>query len=309
MLTDMSYDIIGDIHGHADKLKALLRHLGYRHHMGAWRHPDRTAIFVGDFIDRGPNQLETIQIVREMRDHGTAQAVMGNHEFNAVAWYTPDPDFDGQHLRRRNDKNRRQHKAFLAETENDPALHTELVQWFLTLPLWLDLPGLRVVHACWHPGYMAEIEPHLKPGRLLDPALVVAASRRGNMEFRTIEGLTKGLEIRLPPGHNFCDKDGHVRTEVRVKWWDITATTYRTAAIIDAITRAALPDTPIPESSLLGYDSDTPVFFGHYWWSGPLVPQARHVACVDFSAGKGGPLAAYRWDGESLLEARNFVST
>src|SRR5450432_2381501 len=127
----MSYDIIGDIHGHADKLMALLRKLGYQHHMGAWRHPDRTAIFVGDFIDRGPGQLETIRIVREMLDAGTAQAVMGNHELNAISWYMPDPKCDGEHLRRRIAKNRKQHEAFLAETESNPALHTELVTWFL----------------------------------------------------------------------------------------------------------------------------------------------------------------------------------
>jgi hypothetical protein len=49
----MAYDIIGDIYGQADKLEALLRALGYRDTAGAWRHPDRQAIFVGDFIDRG----------------------------------------------------------------------------------------------------------------------------------------------------------------------------------------------------------------------------------------------------------------
>ena len=85
----MNYDIIGDIHGHSEKLTSLLKQLGYRHHLGAWRHPERSAIFVGDFIDRGPGQLETIRIVREMLDAGTALAVMGNHEFNAIAWYTP----------------------------------------------------------------------------------------------------------------------------------------------------------------------------------------------------------------------------
>ena len=47
----MNYDIIGDIHGHAGALTALLRDLGYRHRGGAWRHPDRRAIFVVDFID------------------------------------------------------------------------------------------------------------------------------------------------------------------------------------------------------------------------------------------------------------------
>jgi hypothetical protein len=66
----MKYDVIGDIHGHAGKLTALLRKMGYRHHLGAWRHPERTVIFVGDLIDRGPGHLETIRIVREMLDAG-----------------------------------------------------------------------------------------------------------------------------------------------------------------------------------------------------------------------------------------------
>ena len=38
----MGYDVIGDIHGQADKLEALLQHMGYRPHDGAWRHPSRT---------------------------------------------------------------------------------------------------------------------------------------------------------------------------------------------------------------------------------------------------------------------------
>ena len=74
----MNYDIIGDIHGHADALKALLSDLGYRERDSAWRHPDRQAIFVGDFIDRGPKQIETVATVRAMVDAGSAQAVMGN---------------------------------------------------------------------------------------------------------------------------------------------------------------------------------------------------------------------------------------
>ena len=81
----MGYDIIGDIHGHADALTALLRRMGYRERGGAWRHPGRQALFIGDFIDRGPGQLESVRIVRGMVEAGTALAVMGNHEFNAIA--------------------------------------------------------------------------------------------------------------------------------------------------------------------------------------------------------------------------------
>jgi hypothetical protein len=72
----MAYDIIGDIHGHADKLEALRRTLGYRDTAGAWRHPERQVIFVGDFIDRGPAQLRSLDIARRMVDAGVALAVM-----------------------------------------------------------------------------------------------------------------------------------------------------------------------------------------------------------------------------------------
>jgi hypothetical protein len=62
------YDVIGDIHGQADKLRALLQRLGYQQGK-TWRPPaGREAVFIGDLIDRGPAQRETIDIVRGM--HG-----------------------------------------------------------------------------------------------------------------------------------------------------------------------------------------------------------------------------------------------
>ena len=96
----MNYDIIGDIHGHADALEALLKGMGYRQTRGAWRHPARQAVFVGDFIDRGPRQFDSVDLVRRMVEAGSAQAVMGNHEFNAIAWFLPDPGAPGEYLRR-----------------------------------------------------------------------------------------------------------------------------------------------------------------------------------------------------------------
>lgn len=48
------YDLIGDIHGHAAELISLLELLGYDRHRGYYSHPARKAVFVGDFIDRGP---------------------------------------------------------------------------------------------------------------------------------------------------------------------------------------------------------------------------------------------------------------
>lgn len=71
------YDLIGDIHGHADALLQLLRQLGYSKQKGVYRHPERQVIFLGDFIDRGPQIRETLEIVRPMIDAGAALAVMG----------------------------------------------------------------------------------------------------------------------------------------------------------------------------------------------------------------------------------------
>lgn len=55
------HDIIGDIHGHAGALRALLAKLGYQERDGTYRHADRQALYVGDFIDRGPQQVETVK--------------------------------------------------------------------------------------------------------------------------------------------------------------------------------------------------------------------------------------------------------
>ena len=54
----MAYDIIGDVHGHVRELRTLLEKMGYREGRGIYRHSSRTAIFVGDLIDRGPANIE-----------------------------------------------------------------------------------------------------------------------------------------------------------------------------------------------------------------------------------------------------------
>ena len=101
-------DVIGDIHGHADKLRGLLSRLGYEQSGGVYSSPDRTAIFVGDLIDRGDAIGEVIEIVAGMLRAGSAQIVMGNHEFNALCYDRPDRK--GRYLREHNDKNDAQHK-------------------------------------------------------------------------------------------------------------------------------------------------------------------------------------------------------
>ncbi len=307
----MGFDIIGDVHGQADKLEALLHGMGYRQRAGSFQHPHRTAIFVGDYVDRGPRQVDTYRIVRAMVESGNAQAILGNHEFNAIAWHMPDPASANREsfLRPRHGeigaKNRQQHQQFLAEVEGT-SLHDEAIEWFLTLPLWLDLPELRVVHACWHDGYMSELEPLLGPSKTLTRELMVRASRRDDPVFRAVEGLTKGLEVPLPEGHAFLDKDGHERRNVRIRWWDEGRHSFRDLALMPEDARMALPELAVPAEERPVYDQHKPVFVGHYWLQGTPALQAEKIACVDYSAGKGGPLVAYRWDGETTLDVSHF---
>lgn len=285
--------------------------LGYRRWAGAYRHPSRMAIFVGDYIDRGPRQVDTYKLVRAMVESESALAILGNHEFNAMAWHMPDPAGaeHGHFLRPQHGqlgaKNRHQHQEFLAEVEGTP-LHDEIVKWCLTLPLWLDLPDLRVVHACWHEGHMAELEPLLGPSRNMTPDLMVRASRPGDAVFQAIEALTKGLELPLPDGHTFYDKDGHERRQVRIRWWDERSTNYQELALMPEKERMALPDVAVSNANRPIYDQRKPVFFGHYWMQGKPTLQSEKMACVDYSAGKGGPLVAYRYEGEERLLTDNF---
>jgi hypothetical protein len=301
------YDLIGDIHGHAAKLRRLLAELGYREQGGVYRHPHRQAIFLGDFIDRGPDNLETVAMVRAMVEDGAALAVMGNHEFNALAYHTPDPDRPGEYLRRHTEKNQHQHSAFLAEVRHDTAAYDGVMDWFWTLPVYLDLPGFRVVHACWHPEMLAELDAWLTRGKRLSRDLLVRASREGRREYTVVEMFLKGLEVALPAPHFFLDKDGHRRERMRVRWWDDGVRDFAAAALPGEGPGVVLGEVPLPAGVLPGYAADKPVFFGHYWLTGAPAPLAPAVACVDYSAGKGGPLCAYRWRGERLLDAAGFV--
>ncbi|MDQ0598319.1 protein phosphatase [Streptomyces canus] len=71
------FDIVGDIHGCGSELESLLGKLGYVDGM----HPEgRTAVFVGDLVDRGPDSPGVLRRVMSMVKSGNALCVPGNHE-------------------------------------------------------------------------------------------------------------------------------------------------------------------------------------------------------------------------------------
>jgi len=314
-----AYDIIGDVHGTADKLEGLLRTLGYTDVDGAYRLDGHQAVFVGDLIDRGDDQVRVLQVVRAMDEAGSGRVVMGNHEFNAISWVTPDPaspgDFMRTHLGRRGAHNRRHHAAFLAQVGEGSTLHRSTIEWFRTLPLHLDLDGLRIAHACWHAPSLAVLDKWVSPGTPMTEEFVVEANTRYSEAFDAVEAVLKGPEVRLPDPLAFLDPEDAPRWAARITWWDDTATTLRDLGIIPGGSRTldgrphpGLPDVPSGHADEFRYTDPVPVFFGHYWFTGTPRPAGRHAVCVDYSAVRpGGSLVAYRWNGETVPTADRFV--
>lgn len=299
------FDLIGDLHGHAGPLHRMLARLGYRERGGCYCHPDRKVVFLGDYIDRGPSVREVLRVVRSMVDSGAALAVMGNHEFNALCYHSPDGA--GGYLRPHSEKNVAQHRASLDAFADHPDEWRDHLAWFKRLPLYLNMPGFRVVHACWDEAHVAAVNG----GGRLDEARLLRAACRGSLEHAAVECLIKGPELRLPKGCRFVDPDGAFRSKIRVRWWlPAAGRSYRELAIPASERVVALPVPSELVAGFNGYPAEAPpVFLGHYWMlPGRLAPLAPNVGCLDYSVAKGGPLVAYRWNGEGALSEEGFVA-
>ncbi|MBL1103774.1 polynucleotide kinase-phosphatase [Streptomyces sp. 5-8] len=126
------FDIIGDIHGCSAELESLLSELGYTDGV----HPQgRTAVFVGDLVDRGPDSPGVLRRVMAMVKSGNALCVPGNHENKY-----------GRHLKGRNVR----HTHGLAETvaqmeQESEEFRTEVRQFLDGLVSHYVLDGGRLV--------------------------------------------------------------------------------------------------------------------------------------------------------------------
>lgn len=294
-------DLIGDIHGHSDKLTELLLKLGYSLKNGSYAHPERKALFVGDYIDRGPKIKETLEIVRRMVENGNAIALMGNHEYNALCFHFQETE--GGHLRKHLIKNIIQHYETLRQFQNRQEEYEEYLDWFKTLPLYYETAAFRAVHACWDVNHIHYLRETLHNDRLTDE-MIYQSVKMGSPLNIAIDETLKGKEIELPEGVSFIDKDGTHRSAIRIKWWEDPArATYKS---ISVAALGNLPNTQINLSQFpytVHYHSDDkPVFFGHYWLKGNPMLYRGNVCCLDYSVAKHGYLVAYRFDNENILD-------
>jgi hypothetical protein len=308
-MKNQPYDLIGDIHGQHDKLITLLNGLGYqsRGDFEGWTHPEgRKVIFLGDYIDRGPKIREVLLEVQAMVEAGDALAIMGNHEFNAVLYQIPDGQ--GDYLRPRSEKNLRQHAATLGAFAGREAEWSDWIEWMKRLPMFLDLGGLRAVHASWD----AQRIDWLRGQEPASVDFLRASAEKGSPAFRAVENVLKGPELDLPEGTLYFDKEKVPRKRIRARWWGLPDGSVPVGSL--AVPEPVEVDGEVSADDLRDLPNyrpdEPPVFFGHYWMPPhlPKAPLAPNLACLDFGAGLGdAPLVAYRWDGESVLSEETFV--
>lgn len=295
-----SYDIIGDIHGCALDLWRLLHQLGYELRSGSFCHPKgRKAVFLGDYIDRGPHVREVLHTIRNMVESGNAHAILGNHEVNAIRYHTEGPD--GRPLRKHSPTRKAQHQATMTQLSQREI--NDWIHWFAGLPLSLDLGPIRAVHACWDNRAIEELNAI---GRLEGEKLVHYSSK-GTRAYDTISLLINGPEGIMPGSNRQITGDGVARSAVRVKWWTDIRDTRASEAVFPP--DPSIPDYPLSNVPYIDYDGDAPLtFFGHYALKdmrpAPITPR---LACLDYGCGKSGRLCAYRWDGETELDPSKFV--
>ena len=142
-------DVIGDVHGCLVELKKLIKQLGYIKDKNSYYHPKgRILLFVGDLVDRGPDSLGVLNLVRKMVKHKRAVCALGNHD-----------DKIKRYLKGNRIKISGSIKTTIAELKNSTTKEKESILAFLEkCPLYIQADiddksktHLIIAHAAWKP--------------------------------------------------------------------------------------------------------------------------------------------------------------
>lgn len=214
-------DILGDTHGEIDALHDLLAHLGYR---PDGTHPEgRRLVFLGDLTDRGPDSPAVVGLVQRLVDAGLAQCILGNHDLNILLG---EKKFDNNWFHG---------KEFFLDGKlvpqalvHDDQTRRSIKDFFRRLPLVLERPGLRVVHACWHNEMVDLARQATDVVELYDRyvRIIEAEDSTKNLDEidrglahqnrNPVKVLTSGMERRVAVPF---EASGKTRHEERVPWW------------------------------------------------------------------------------------------
>ncbi len=120
---------IGDLHGHLDQLKQILKIIDYDQERDQlW--------FTGDLVNRGPRSLDTLRFVKGLPN---TKVVLGNHDIHLINFYYQVVNFEVEHLK----------EVVIAQDAE------ELISWLRYRPLFYYDSRRQVAlsHAGIYPGW------------------------------------------------------------------------------------------------------------------------------------------------------------
>jgi hypothetical protein len=332
-LFDGPLDIVGDIHGEAEALAALLTQLGYDEQ--GIHTEGRRLVFVGDLVDRGPDSPAVVEKVMELVNNGVAQCILGNHELNILLgkpkhgndWFLA-PDANSESRDRAVADNRK----------------SDYLGFFSRLPLTLERNDLRIVHACWHQDSIEKLQAAATNGKSLqttfgefENAIRFELNRNGTSAAYGQEKQKYGDQIEYRYRAPFEHWPNPVMLDAHAAVGEAEQMGNPIKVLTSGIERKT--EAPFPASGKFRfvervkwwneYAGNKPVIVGHYWRkydeSQAAIPADapkdlfegiepdqwmglnHNVYCVDFSVGlaahnrakklptDGCRLAAVRW--------------
>lgn len=280
--------IIGDIHGEIDALERLLARIDKAPHGG-----DRKLVFVGDFIDRGPDSVAVVQRVADLIEKGRAVAVLGNHELNVLLGH--EKEGNGWFFEHRDHAQAEGMPSFPFPSRTATAAEKQFVHDFLqTLPLVREREDLRVVHAAWRKGALDELPESGDLARLSHEA--EAASKRKLVQVTPLAEQERaefaGLKDQTKKPTRFLANVAHEDSELQ----------------------SGNPVKLVTSGGEVAIDpSESPFFSGgkwrfvrrHSWWQEPVD---RHTVVGHYWRRRGEPIPgkddrwkgipAYAWSGK-----------
>ena len=136
------YNIIGDIHAHADILQTLLEKLGYHR-----------------------QNRRVIPRVKPMVEQQKAYTILGNHEYDAICFHTYGED--RKTPLRAHSKKHSATSILSARISFSPP-RTERGHWLVqNLPLFLELDGFWAIRACWYQPILDQMKDYLDDSNCL----------------------------------------------------------------------------------------------------------------------------------------------
>jgi hypothetical protein len=296
--SDEKFDFIGDIHGNATKFLKLIEKLGYVKSVNGWMHPEnRQVIILGDFINVGRESKKVLSVLHELWEKNIAFILVGNHEYFLTLNYFKT----GNSLFKSTVFN--EYDLLLKEYHGNYNELINEIEWFSLLPLYLETDKFRAVHAYWNNENISQVKNINSLKEIL----------HAREQKRVKKGMIKSVVNETLNGKLIIyDNIWSIKKpqKFRIKWWD----ELYGKDIVDNIIihkKINLKSKIITPELLPAFEpyknSEKPVFFGHYWFKTLPFLLKNNVCCLDFGAAKGGYLAAYRFNGEKKLDAKNLV--